>query len=507
MFPSPRTVLKAGEGSLDEVPFALLLQALDADERSCTLELKLRNLEKHVFFEEGQLVGCESNLLHESLGKYLVAKGKLTDAQHHTLASESAATGQPLSAILVEQKLVSPFELFKHLQASLAHRILDAFRWQGAKWKLGPVREVEAPIRLNCARLIFMGAAVMPDEALLRHLPLPGSQQVAHTAGTTNELKLTGRDLRLFQAIKARPTLATLRATTGFTPSEVTQRLFAWTVLGLVDLAERVDAQPVVSGASGIQAAPVAVPAAPPPGVPWLDDDAETLDALAAHCLTFRSKDPFDLLEVPVTVESAGLQKAFLARSARFPPARFRSTDLRSKAEVLLVAYARAFGALADPDQAALHRKRRETAAALKKAGGARPETAARVFRIQTELLDAGAQFTQGLARFEAGEYQAAAELFEYACDIEPRGRYRAYLLVTRYRLAPDTTWQRTLLELAELCQTEPGCEEAWAFRAELAAAWSRVDEAKSSWEQAAKLNPGNARYAQALARLRAGAR
>jgi tetratricopeptide (TPR) repeat protein len=237
--------------------------------------------------------------------------------------------------------------------------------------------------------------------------------------------------------------------------------------------------------------------------VPWLDDDADTLDALAVHCLTWRTKDPFDLLEVPVTVESAGLQKAFLARTARFPPARFRSPDLRGKAEVLLVAYARAFGALADADQAALHRKRRETAAANKKSGGPRPDTAARLFRIQTELLDAGAQFAQGLARFEAGEHQAAAELFEYACDIEPKGRYRAYLLLTRYRLAPDTSWQRTLLELGEVCQTEPGCEEAWAFRGDLAAAWSRPDEAKSSWEQAAKLNPGNARYAQALARLR----
>jgi tetratricopeptide (TPR) repeat protein len=499
-------VLKAGEGSLDDVPFALLLHAIDAEERSCTLELKLRNLEKHVFFEEGQLVGCESNLLHESLGKYLVSRGKLTEAQHHTLASESAATAQPLPAILVEQKLVSPFELFKHLQASIAHRILDAFRWQGAKWKLGPVREVEAPIRMNCARLIFMGSAVMPDEALARHFPLPASQQLAHTVGASNELKLTGRDLKLFNAIKPRPTVAALRTLPGFTPAEVSQRLFAWCVLGLIDLAECVDASSVASSPSAVQPAPSAPAPAPPlptPGLPYLDDDEDTLDALASNSLTFRSKDPFDLLGVPVTVESAALQRAFLARAERFPPARFRSAESRSKAELLLVAYARAFGALADPDQAALHRKRRETAAALKKAGGPRPDTAAKTFRIQTELLDAGAQFTQGLARLEAGDHRSAAELFEYACDIEPKGRYRAYLLLARYRLAPETTWQRTLLELAELCQTEPACEEAWGFRGDLAMAWNRRDEAREAWERAAKLNPGNPRYARSLAGLR----
>ena len=129
-------MLRAKSGALSETPLPLLLHALLTEERSATLELQLRNLVKRVHFEAGVPVGCESNLLHETFGKYLVTKGKLSEPRHHALASESAATGKPLQTLLVEKQLVSGFELFKLLQANLAHTLLDAFRWGDANWKL-----------------------------------------------------------------------------------------------------------------------------------------------------------------------------------------------------------------------------------------------------------------------------------------------------------------------------------------------------------------------------------
>jgi tetratricopeptide (TPR) repeat protein len=498
-------VLKAKEGTLDEVPFAVLLHAIDSEERSCTLELKLRNLEKHVVFEDGELVGCESNLLHETLGKYLVEKQKLTEAQHHALLGESAASGRELSAVLVEQKLVSPFELFKHLQANLAHRILDAFRWQGAKWRVGPAREVEAPIRMNCGRLIHMGAALMPDEAVTRHFPLPATQRLAVKPDGPDarvELKLVGRELKLFQALKARPTVGELVATPGFAPGEVLRRLFAWCVLEVIDLAERVDAQPRPSPPQTVAQSSGPLPA-PTLGLPFLDEDEQVLNALAAEYLSYRGKDPFDLLGVPVAAEAPALQKAFLSLAERFPPGRFRSSDSKAKAQLLLVAWAKALGALADAEGNALHRKRREVAAANKRSGGPKANTAAAHFRIQTELLDAESQFAEGLRRFDASEPAKAAEFFEYACDIEPKGKYRAFLSLARFRVSPGLGGPRALDELAEVCRDEPTCEEAWVFRADLANACGRKDESREAWAQAVKLNPSNPRYSKALAALK----
>jgi tetratricopeptide (TPR) repeat protein len=251
-------------------------------------------------------------------------------------------------------------------------------------------------------------------------------------------------------------------------------------------------------------AAPGAAPAAPapPPGVPYADDDEKTMNLLATEFLTFRGKDPFDLLGMPLDVQAAPLQKAFLAKANALTPVRFKSADSRGKAEVLLAAYARAFGALADHESYLLQRKRRETLEAQKKNGGAKANTAAQQFRIRTDLLDAKQQFDEGKKRFDAGNFKGAVEHFEYACDIEPRAKSLAWLALARYRQSPQSYAPKALAELADACNREPACEEAWAFRGDLAMAFGRHEEADESYRKAIKLAPTVARYTEALKKL-----
>ena len=198
---------------------------------------------KRVHFEAGVPVGCESNLLHETFGKYLVAKGKLTEPQHHTLASESAATGKSLQSLLVEKQLVTGFELFRLLQANLAHTLLDAFRWGDAKWKLGDLDEVETPIKMNTAQLVYLGAAQLPAETLKRHFVLDEQKPLALLVDDLNEeLKVPSRDLRIVQALKKRPSLSGLLALPNVAREDLLRKLYALCVLELVDYAEVADA-------------------------------------------------------------------------------------------------------------------------------------------------------------------------------------------------------------------------------------------------------------------------
>lgn len=504
MFPAPHETLKAREGTLAKTPFALLLHALLAEERTCSLELSLRNLHKTIILEDGAPVGCTSNLLHETLGKYLVGKGKLTEDAYQALLGECASTGKQMGALLVEKQVLSSFELFKHLQANLALRILDVFRWGDAHWKLGPAADPGTPIRMNTQQLVFTGCAQLSPDALAVHFPLPDTQRLAlvpDIAAPQEELKLSPKDARLLQLLKGRPTLGELLATPGVDRELARRRLYAWCVLGMVDLAERVDARPKPAVAPPPPPAPAPPPVeAKPEGLPFLDDDERTRNVLAGEFLAHKGRDPFDLLGVPVTVQPGALQKAFLAKAEALTPQRFRSPELKQRAEALLLAYARAFGALSDADGMRLHRKRREVAEEQLKSHF-RP-TAAQQFRIRTDLLDADAQFAEGRQRFAAGNYRGAAELFEYACDIEPRGRFRAYLIMSRYRLAPATLSPRLLEELTEACQAEPTCEDSWAFRGDLARALGDSAAAEDSYRKAYKLNPGQQRYSDALREL-----
>jgi len=494
-------LLKRKEGSLDDTPFPLLLHAIVSTGRNCTLEVRLRNLEKQLVFEDGALVGCESNLLHETLGAWLVGNGKLSDAQHHQLLSESVGAGSSLGALLIERKVLSAFELFKHLQANLAQRAMDIFRWSDAKWKLAEPLEVETPIRLNTTRLIFTGCNQWPEPLLARHFSLPPTQQLAlNPRGPTasEALKLSAKELRLWNLLKTKPTVATLLASPSFSPEEVRRRLYAWSVLEMIDLAEEV----------GVEAPP---PPTPPrvtaevelpkvTGVAYLDDDVAAMNTLASEYLTIRGKDPFDVLGVPTKFDGAAAQKAFLAKANAIPPVRFKSSDAAKKAESLLVAYAKALGALSDFDSFEVHRKRREAPAQPRpKAPSAEAQ-----FRIKTQLLDAEAQFQEGSKRLAAGNYRGAAEHFQYACDIEPKARSLAYLAWAEYRLDPSTAGPKALHDLQAASQSEPGCEDAWRFRGAIAASLGRFEDAEAAFREACKLAPQSKQLSEALQSVRA---
>lgn len=512
MFPARREVLRAKSGTLAETPLPLLLHALLVEERSATLELQLRNLVKRVHVEAGVPVGCESNLLHETFGKYLVARGKLTEPQLHALASESAATDKPLQTLVVERNLVSGFELFKLLQANLAHTLLDAFRWGDAKWKLRDLDDVATPIKMNTAQLVYLGAMQLPIQTLNTHFTLDHEKPLALAVDLGEELKLGAKDQRLVQALKKRPSLTQLLAQPGVRKEETGRKLYALCVLDFVDYAEVVDLKPKApfrsSSSSAITQQPApeplleatvveAAPAAKPPRAAPAVDDEQLMNALSAEFLSYRSKDAFDLLGVTPETPNTALAPAFLAKAGPLSPALFHHPDAKNRAELLLLAFARAYGALVEPEQHALHRKRRENLAASRKKDD--HKKAQEHFKIRTELLDANSQFEEGKKRLDDGAIKSAVEHFQYAADIEPTGRTLAYLALARYRQAPDFAGEAQLEALAEACQRDPNCEEAWAFRADLALALSRKEEAAEAYRNAARLNPKQGRYQTAL--------
>ncbi len=516
MFPAPAHVLRQREGTLTEVPLPLLLHALDVEERTCTLELRVRQREKRITFEDGAPVGCVSNLLHETLGKFLVEKGKLSEADYQKALSESIQTGQELGTLLVQKGLISPIDLYKQLQANLGLSLLDCFRWTDARYKL--IADVEPPstsVRTNTAQLILTGvASVMPFDAVATHFTFTDDRRFAQVPGVEGP-KLSSKDARLFQALRSRPTFPELMERSGLDTDSTLRRLYAFCLLGLVDFAEEVDSRPQLARAVPVQAPSAALgPALTPPpgmgvptvdvataiaqaepkGVPFSDEDEAVKNALLSAFMSHRSQDPYDLLAVPEDVQPLALRKAFLGLADKYSPLRFQTADLREKAEALLAAYARAYGALSEVEQAALWRKRRAAAREKKLAPTGRPSTAEQ-FRIRTDLLDARTQYDEAHKRLKAENYAGAFEYFEYACDIDPKPVYKAYRAWARYLMKPESHGKLVLQELAEVTKQEPGCEEAWFFTGEVSRGEGQWTQAEDAYRKAFKLNPKNRQY------------
>ena len=216
-----------------------------------------------------------------------------------------------------------------------------------------------------------------------------------------------------------------------------------------------------------------------------------------AAFLEHRTRDPFSLLGVPEDVQPAALRKAFLELAQRFAPVRFATPELREKAEALLIAWARAFSLLVDPEQNALWKQRRR-AAEERRRTEAKPSTSEQ-FRIRTDLLDAGTQFDQARERLAANNPRAAMEYFEYACDIDPRPQHRAWRAWCRYLMDPARHARLALEELSGLCREEAATDEAFGFAGEIHRKLGQYTEAESCFRKAFKLNPQNRAWADAI--------
>jgi tetratricopeptide (TPR) repeat protein len=522
VFPAPAEILAPRQGTIAETPLPLLLQAIFAEGRTVTLELTLRALVKRIGCEDGCPVACRSNLLHETLGKFLVERRKLTEEQYQEALRSSVATGKRMGELLVERKQLQPFELYKLMQANLALKILDAFRWSDATWRLvGESEAAELALRMNPAQLVLTGCAgFVPFDVVASQLAFPDDQRfalVAKPPHVLSDLKLSAKELKLANALRRRPTFDELMRDSGLDVEEAMRRLFAFAALGMVDFAEAVPAEAAPAEAATADAATAAAAAAatpgppapaPPPATPILtpapgvpeteEDDPALRDALVTSYLEHRAQDPFDLLGVKEAAPAAELRRTFLALADRFAPLRFRSPDLKEKAEALLAARARAYGALADPEQAAQWRKRRAAAAERAKGATARPSTAEQ-FRISTELLDASTQYQEGLRRLAAGNARGALEQFQFAADIDPKPITRAHLAWTRYLVDPERAAKASLAELADVVRADAGCGRAHFFTGEILRARGAFGDAEEAYRRAFRADP-NDRRSQELA-------
>ncbi|MFL5320719.1 MAG: DUF4388 domain-containing protein [Myxococcaceae bacterium] len=494
MFPNPSQVLKAREGSLDSTPLPLLIRSIWAEERDCALELKMRQLEKKITFEDGHPVSCGSNLLHETLGKYLVEKGKVPEAEYQKLLAESAAQGIQMGNLLVGKGILTPFDLYKQLQANLAIKILDAFRWTGAHYRIvSDPQQVQTSVRMNPAQLIWTGVGQMPFETVMAQMDFDGSKQFAVTNEGHKELpglKASSKDQRLLQVLKSRPTFPEICEQTGLDTDVVYRRLYSLCVMGYVDFAENVTDAPAP--------APVAAPApVVPTGMRYADDDEALKNELMTTFLAHRSQDPFTLLAVDEHPQPQALRKSFLQLAEKFSPLRFQSNELKEKAEAILAAAARAYGSLSEPETQELWRKRR--AASREKAKGTGRPTAAEQFRIRTDLLDASSQFSDGKQRLHDGSFRAAFELFEYTCDIDPRPLHRAYRAWARHLMDNPRNAKLALTELHDAVKQDPSCEEAYFFAGEVQRHTSQWEGAEECYRRAFKLNPNNRKYVELI--------
>lgn len=535
MIPTPQQledIASLREGNLQEIPFSPLLCALAIAKKTTVLEIRRRQVWKKIALEEGVPVDCRSNLVHETLGRYMVLEGKLSEEDFTASLGRSASRGVPFGEILLETGMVNAVELFKILQQNLAKKLLDMFTWRDGEFRIveDELRN-EMSLKVKVPQLILTGVSklVPQDEVDMSVAPLVGKKLALHPAPhfPLEDIRLSPRQTQLAEAIRPGRRMGELAESTGLSVDEITRLLYALSILGVVVPADslpkdvatpslsatgsfRLSAMPTAPAPDPVAAAAPAppAPAAQQPSPAALPSTAPQLSAadierrrneIMQAFLVYRRQDAFDLLGVPETVTLGALEERFLELSRRFAPWTLDHPDLaamQDRARDLFLAVARAFAELSDTEQRNTLLFRRKT---LREEREKKP---ASFGGIKTDLLDSEAQFKKGQALLEQGKYKEAVLLLEFASDCDPQnGLYAAELAYCRF-LVSSAHASQALRELQETLRRDPTCGLAAYYAGEISRETGFYEDAESYFRRAIKLMSPDRRPIDALKNL-----
>jgi hypothetical protein len=497
-------------GELQQIAYPMLLLAYSRAGRTAAVELVRKPVEKRIFFDQGELVDCRSNLVHETFGRFLVSAGKLAEADFGSALAESAARDLPLGEVLLERGLLDAGELYKLLQQNLARKLLDGFTWREGTFH--PARDGESnqsALRVRVPQLVLTGVLKLtPIDQVTRGLQPLFAEPLAINPLPwipPDEVQLRGPAAEVLAAFGGRPRrMDELALELPRMPSnELGRVVYALSLLELVVPASRAARPP-----SGIMPMPrgVAPPAAGQPtraaaGAGTAPPPAADLEAVRNRVLqtylSYRRKDSLDLLGLEESAGTGQIEEAWLRFARDYAPWPLEGAgapDLADKARALFLAGSDAYAELRDAERrnVLLQRRRSERL---------RRDNQPRGDRIHTDLLDPEAQFQKGMELVAAGHDRKALELLQYAADLDAQNAlYRAEAAWCRYRVLGSAG--RPLEELDEAVRADPRCGLAWYYMGVIQGDAGRVAEAEESLRRAIKLMSPDRRPIDALKEL-----
>lgn len=497
------------EGSLADIPFAVLLQALAVHRCSVVIEIERKPLKKEIFIENGVPVDCRSNLLHETLGRFMVARGDISEETYQECMTKSASRGLKFGEVMILEGLITASQLYKVLQQNLAKKLLDGFTWRSGDFLLRrEMPKVESTLKVNAAQLVVTGISkfALDDEVNEAVGPLVGKRLFIHPnpPWSLDEIRLSPTERRLTSLLFRGKRIDEMAAETTVPFDKIMRLLYALTVIGIVVPEEWIPAEGAAEPPP--EPAPAApAPAAREPELPAVELDEEELERESNQVmeafLSYRRQDSFELLGLDETAQMPQIERKYVELSRRFAPWKFEAPgrwDLVEKADALFLALGRAFGELCDAERRNTLVMRRKT---LRDEARRKPRSDR--FAIKSQLLDPEVQYSKGKALMEAGEHREAVQQLQFAYDCDPQNSaYRAELAYCRFLISPRQEAEKALEELSEALRIDPKCGLAVYYTGMVHGERGNVKEAESYLQSSIRMLMPDRRPIEALKAL-----
>ncbi len=122
------------QGKLQQIPFARILARLHLVEETGRLHVQYGDVEKSIFFRDGEPIFVQSNKKDELLGHFLRSRDLITEQQLNEGLDRLSEWGGRLGDALVAIGAIPAHSIFEHLSAQMREKLLEIFSWDGGKY-------------------------------------------------------------------------------------------------------------------------------------------------------------------------------------------------------------------------------------------------------------------------------------------------------------------------------------------------------------------------------------
>ena len=197
-------------GNLKTMQPGDLLQWLSLGQKTGTLIVSNKSVQKRIFFQEGRVISSASNDPRDYLGQFLISHGYLTEAELMKAMEVQQQSGILLGKILVMIDVISEPDLLRLMRLKAEEEIYDIFLWREGDFKFIddelPSMEM-IPLQVDVTGIIMEGTRRVDEWQRIREL-IPHDVMIPIIARTIPSGQLNEQQQTIVNAVDGKRTIA-----------------------------------------------------------------------------------------------------------------------------------------------------------------------------------------------------------------------------------------------------------------------------------------------------------
>jgi hypothetical protein len=270
-------------GNLNTMLPGDLLQWLSLGQKTGTLVVRNKAVEKKIFFRNGRIISSASNDPREYLGQFLMSHGYLSEPELIKAMEVQRQSGILLGKILVTINVIDEEDLQRLMRLKAEEEIYDVFLWREGEFGFvdGDLPKQEMiPLQVDVTGLIMEGTRRVDEWERIREVIPSDDTYVPVMVKPLDDTELEDVQQIIVNAIDGRRTIGDICVESRSSSFTVSSTLYALVRGGYVQLT-----QPTMFGVAA--AAPPPMPAP----VDEVNEDDEIVSLLGRAQQALRARD------------------------------------------------------------------------------------------------------------------------------------------------------------------------------------------------------------------------